>query len=87
METKTIELKKYNKLVNIANRYLKINDNSLIEIPIKRLRFLIKTKLPKEKHKYFNVINLYLQDTKNLYLSNYLLEIYNKLEDYKNQKD
>lgn len=84
---KQINLNTYNQLVKSSNKYIKLIKNSKTKLNIKRLRFLIKKKKSTdEKYKLFSLINLYLNDTTNIYLSNYLIELYNEIEDNQDLK-
>lgn len=77
MKTIEIEIDKYNKLVKL---FQKLNIPDFDRPKIRRLQFLVKTKMPKEKVKIFGIINMY-QKTNDTYLKVYLNNLYNQLED------
>ena len=83
MKTIKIEIDKYNKLVRL---FKKVNIKDFDKLKIRRLQYLVKKKLPKEKVKIFGIINMY-QSTKYTYLKVYLENLYHQLEDGKDCKE
>lgn len=77
MKTIEIDINKYNKLVKL---FQKLNVEDFNKQKIRRLQYLVKQKMPKNKVKIYGVINLY-QSTKDTYLKVYLFNLYNQLED------
>ncbi len=70
----------YQKMVKTTNLYLELHKKSnLTHKEIRKLQFLVKTHLPKEKVKIFGVINLY-KKSKDIYLKIYCLNLLEKLE-------
>lgn len=82
MEKIEIDIDKYNKLVKL---FQKVNVPDFDKKKIRRLQFLVKTKMPKEKVKIFGIINMY-QKTYDTYLKVYLKNLYQLLEDGKDLK-
>lgn len=79
MEKIEIDIDKYNKLVKL---FQKVNVPDFDKKKIRRLQFLVKNKMPKEKVKIFGIINMY-QKTNDTYLKVYLKNLYYILEDNK----
>lgn len=59
----------------------------LNETILKRLRFLIKSRLESNQIKNLNGLIRIYKEGKNKYLNKYLLDLYQQLEDYKNLND
>lgn len=74
-----IEIDQYNKLVKL---FQKVNVPDFDKKKIRRLQFLVKNKMPKEKVKIYGIINMY-QKTYDTYLKVYLENLYHFLEDDK----
>lgn len=70
-----IDIDKYNKLVKL---FQKVNVPDFDRKKIRRLQFLVKNKMPKEKVKIFGIINMY-QKTYDTYLKVYLENHYQVL--------
>ncbi len=77
MEKVKIDKNVYEKLLLV---YKKITQEHLTYKQIRRLQYLIKTKLPKEKVKLYGLINHY-KNTKDTYLKVFLYNLLNDLED------
>lgn len=77
MEKMEIDKKVYSKLLEV---YKKLTLEDLNKKQIRRLQYLVKTKLPNEKVKLFGLINHY-KNTKNVYLKIFLYNLMNDLED------
>lgn len=84
MEDITISKYQYNKLKVYAKKWKDLNSlNHLNHNQIRRIQFLVKTKLANEKSKLFSIITQYKQ-TKDIFLLQYIINIYKQLEDHKN---
>lgn len=80
----TISKEQYSKLKNYAFKWQTLQKlNHLDHHQIRRIQFLVKTKLPNEKSKLFSIITQYKQ-TKDIYLLQYIISIYKTIEDNEN---
>lgn len=84
MENITISKEQYSKLKKYAFKWQSLQKlNHLDYHQIRRIQYLIKTKLPDEKSKLFSIINQY-KSTKDIYLLQYIINVYKHLEDHQN---
>ena len=77
MEQINIDKKVYDKLLLIYNKLIQ---EDLSSKQIRRLQYLVKSKLPQDKVKLYALINYYKQ-SKNPYLKVFLYNLLEQLED------
>jgi hypothetical protein len=84
MDKIELSQEQYKKLKLFAKKWKDLNSlNHLNHNQIRRIQFLVKTKLPNEKSKLFSIITQYKQ-TKDIFLLQYIINIYNQIEDNEN---
>lgn len=83
-ENITISKEQYSKLKSYAFKWKNLQKLSHLDYhQIRRIQYLIKTKLPNEKSKLFSIINQYTS-TKDIFLLQYIINVYKHLEDHQN---
>ena len=84
MENITISKEQYKKLKQFAIQWQSLQKlNHLDYHQIRRIQYLIKTKLPDEKSKLYSIITQY-KSTKDIFLLQYIINVYKLLEDHQN---
>ena len=82
--TITISKEQYTKLKIYAKNWQSLQKLShLNHNQIRRIQYLIKTKLPNQKTKLYSIINQY-KSTKDIFLLKYIINLYKTIEDNKN---
>ena len=72
----SISKEKYTKLKQYAFKWQALNKlNHLDYNQIRRIQYLIKTKLPSQKSKLYSIITQY-KNTQDIYLLQYIINIY-----------
>ncbi len=84
MDKIQISQEQYQKLKVFAKKWKDLQSLEHLEHnQIRRIQFLVKTKLPEQKSKIFSIITQYKQ-TKDIFLLQYIINIYKSIEDNKN---
>lgn len=84
MENITISKEQYKKLKQFAIQWQSLQKlNHLDYHQIRRIQYLIKTKMPNQKSKLFSIITQY-KNTHDMYLLQYIINIYKSIEDNQN---
>ena len=83
-ENITISKTQYNKLKQYAFKWQTLQKLSHLDHhQIRRVQYLIKNKLPDQKSKLYSIITQY-KITKDIFLLQYIINIYKSIEDHKN---